>query len=235
MGSLGTSDVLLALIDVEPPGVGGLELIERLSSVGVRARADDLLVALLRLEGIGLVEVDRADGMRFAPSPAGRQRSLELVGGEAVPVVLVMADLADFTGVTSAHGDEIARWASAALARVATAQLEAAGGTLVKMLGDGFLGWLPPTADPLPTLRAIAAACTLPSGEQWPLRAACHRGSPIQFRGDVFGADVNLVARLCATAQPDELLCSMPVGPGLESVALRGLAEPVAIRREALR
>jgi class 3 adenylate cyclase len=235
MGRPGSTDVLLALADVAAPGIDGYDLLERLGDVGIRTSAASLLVTLLRLEAAGHVAIDRADPMRFAATEEGRRTALDAVGGDVGPVVLVMADLVDFTSVTIVHGDETARAASSNLARAADRALRSERGAVVKSLGDGFLGWLPAHADPAPVLRSIAQSCALPDGAPWPMRAAGHLGSPIRYRGDLYGADVNLVARLCDEAAPDEVVVSIPSAQATERLVVRGIAEPVPVARMALR
>jgi class 3 adenylate cyclase len=64
------------------------------------------------------------------------------------------------------------------------------------------------------------------------LRAAVHSGRPISFRGDLFGADVNLAARLCSAAQPGELvMTTAPSDPAAESLNVRGLRDPISVTR----
>jgi class 3 adenylate cyclase len=226
--------VLLALLDVGERGIAGLEVQERLGAHGKRPRADDLLVALLRLEGAGFVAVDRTDGLRFALTPAGRDRAYEVGGGQPVHLQLLMADLVGFTSFTSAHGDAAAREVAGQLHQVASDALRAGRGELVKAMGDGFLAWLPPAADPVPVVAAVAAGCTRPDGEAWHLRAASHVGHPIRHRGDLFGHDVNLVARLCAAAQPGQLVRSLGGDADGEQLAVRGLDAPVPVWRTAI-
>src|SRR5436190_1414169 len=79
-------------------------------------------------------------------------------------------------------------------------------GTIVKPLGDGFMGTATRSDAAIDAVRQVAHRCRRPDGERWPLRASVHRGRPIAFRGDLFGADVNLAARLCEAASPGELV-----------------------------
>ncbi len=230
---LGT-EVLLALLDVAEPGLGGSELQERLGAHGKRPSADKLLVALLSLETAGHVVVERATTMRFALTAQGRERTYEVGGGQPVHVQLLMADLVGFTAFTAIHGDTAAHAAAGALHRVATDALRRDGGDIVKVMGDGFLAWLPPAADPVPVVTAVAAGCERPDGEPWLLRAASHIGHPIRHQGDLFGGDVNLVARLCAAAAPGELVRSYSGSDATEQLEVRGLDTPVPVQRMAI-
>ncbi len=229
-----STDALLALLDVADVGVSGDEVVRRLRAVGKDTRPDKLLVALLRLEDTGHVAIDRTDGMRFALTPKGRDRAYELGGGRPVHLQLLMADLVGFTAFTSVHGDVAGRAAAGALHQAASDALRRGGGEVVKVMGDGFLASLPPSADPRPVVAAVAAGCERPDGEPWLLRAASHVGHPIRHNSDLFGHDVNLVARLCDAAAPGELVRSYGDGGQPEQLVVRGLDAPVPVWREPI-
>ena len=235
VGTTLATEVLLALLDVGDHGVGGAELQDRIAAVDRRPGADDLLVALLRLETSGHVLVDRQpSSMRFALTEEGRERAYEIGGGRPVHLQLLMADLVGFVAYTSVHGDEAGREAAGALHHAASGAVRAGGGDVVKVMGDGFLAWLPPSTDPLPVVAAVAAGCVQPSGAAWPLRAASHVGFPIRHRNDLFGNDVNLVARLCAAAAPGELVRSSGGRGEPEHLDVRGFHAPVPVWRVAV-
>lgn len=227
-------EVLLALLDVGDRGFGGAEVQERLATHGKRPAADALLIALLRLETSGHVTVERGQTMTFALTPAGRDRAYELGGGQPVHLQLLMADLVGFVAFTSTHGDVAGRAAAGSLHQVASDAVRHGGGEMVKVMGDGFLAWLPATADPVPVVTAVAAGCARPSGEPWLLRAASHVGNPIRHRNDLFGNDVNLVARLCDAAAPGELVRSTGGRGEPEQLDVRGFDAPVPVWRVAL-
>jgi class 3 adenylate cyclase len=228
------TEVLLALLDAGETGIGGVEVQDRLAGRTRRPAADALLTALLRLEAAGQVVVERGPALRFALTAQGRDRAYEVGGGQPVHLQLLMADLVGFVAFTAAHGDDAARRAAGALHHAATDAVRLGKGEVVKVMGDGFLAWLPPTADPLPVIAAVAAGCERPTGERWQLRAASHVGHPIRHRGDLFGNDVNLVARLCDAAAPGELVCSGGGADDPEHLAVRGLDAAVPVWRMAI-
>jgi class 3 adenylate cyclase len=228
------TEVLLALLDVGAPGISGTELQGRLARHSSRPGADALLVSLLRLEGAGHVAVQREPSMRFSLTDPGRDRAYEVGGGRPVHLQLLMADLVGFTSFTSLHGDVAARAAAGTLHQAASDAVRRAGGEVVKSMGDGVLAWLPPGRDPAPVVRTLAAACARPDGTPWLLRAASHEGRPIRHGGDLFGRDVNLVARLCGAAAPGQLVCSTDGEHADEQLLVRGLDEPVPVRRTAI-
>lgn len=238
MGAGVLTDVLLALLDEPDVAVGGTALQQRLATCGRSLRSDQLLVALLRLETTDHVRVDRGAQMRFSLTDGGRARAHELGGGQPVHVRLLMADLVGFVSFTAVHGDAAAHEAARGLAGAAAAAVRAGGGEVVKGMGDGFLAWLPPDADARPVVAALAERCVQPSGVPWRVRAASHVGHPIRHGGDLFGGDVNLVARLCQAAAPDELVLSRShegePAEGGEHLLLRGMDEPVPVTRVAI-
>ncbi|MGQ0434312.1 MAG: adenylate/guanylate cyclase domain-containing protein [Microthrixaceae bacterium] len=234
MGTKLGTEVLLALLDVGNGGLRGSEVQDRIAAHGKRPAADALLVALLGLETTGHVAVERGDAMTFSLTPRGRDRAYELGGGQPVHLQLLMADLVGFVSFTSQHGDIAGHAAAGSLHQAASDAVRLSGGEVVKVMGDGFLAWLPATADPVPVVAAVAAGCTRSSGEPWRLRAASHVGHPIRHRNDLFGNDVNLVARLCQAAAPGELVRS---GGGIgepEHLDVRGFDAPVPVWRVAL-
>jgi class 3 adenylate cyclase len=234
MGPGVSTAVLLAMLDVADVGVSGLDVQHRLAVHGTKASADKVMVALLRLEDTGHVTIERGDVMRFALSPKGRDRAYELGGGKPVHLQLLMADLVGFTEFTSKHGDAAARQAAGTLHQVASDAFRRDGGKVVKSMGDGFLAWLSPAADPVAVLASVAAGCSAPSGHPWQIHAASHVGHPIEHHGDLFGRDVNLVARLCDAAAPGELVRSGGGCGEPEHLAVRGFDEAIPVWRVAI-
>ena len=232
----GDVELLLALLDTsmsEP--IDGDTLARRLAEDGRTISRSALLTRLLGLEASGHVRVQRDEGYRFSLTPFGEHAAYELGPGDPVEAVLVMVDLVGFVSFTADHGDQAAHHAARGLQELAEDALRRAGGRLVKPLGDGFLGTVRTSSDGVRTVRHVAERCLRPDGLPWTLRGAVHRGRPIVFRGDVFGGDVNLTARLCAAARPGELVMSAEPGtPGAESLEVRGLSTPIAITRMAV-
>ena len=229
--------MLLALLGTTDEGdvwIDGTTLTRRLAEVGRDQSASRLLVQLLSLEDSGHVRVDRDGGYRFALTATGQAAAWDLGPGTPGECVLVMADLVGFVTFTASHGDEAAHGVARRLHEVADDELTRRGGRLVKHLGDGVLGTIEKVGDAAGLIGAIGRRCPTPEGSPWPMRGAVHAGRPIQHRGDVFGADVNLVARLCALAEPGELVISAPDDPAAAPVVVRGLDVPVPIVREAV-
>lgn len=213
----------------------GAVVAERLTAARVRTTPGALMTSLLQLERAGLIAVHRDGHHRFALTRQGEAAALQLGPGAAVDAVVVMVDLVGFVAFTQEYGDAAAHAAARSLQSTADAELRARSGQLVKSLGDGVLGTLPPGVDPLGPVAAIARGCLRPDGAPWQIRAGAARGRPISHGGDLFGADVNLVARLCDLAGPDELVVAT-TGPAADAhLDVRGLSDPVPVARMALR
>jgi class 3 adenylate cyclase/YHS domain-containing protein len=146
-------------------------------------------------------------------------------------------DLAGFTALTEVQGDfDAADMATrfADLTRGALGERD----RLVKTLGDAVLVTSPSPAAALDLveriLMAAAAEKSLPA-----LRAGLHHGPAIERDEDVFGAAVNLAARVAAEAYAGEVLATAAVAaaanergiPVVEigAVALKNVSEPTVL------
>jgi adenylate cyclase len=122
-------------------------------------------------------------------------------------------DLAGFTALTERHGDFDAADMATRFAQLTGAAL-GPGDRLIKTLGDAVLVTsLTPGAALDLVERLLTSAAedkTLPA-----LRAGLHQGQAIERDGDVFGAAVNLAARVAAEAYAGEVLAT----PAIAAVA----------------
>ncbi|MDP3714334.1 MAG: adenylate/guanylate cyclase domain-containing protein [Mycobacteriales bacterium] len=164
-------------------------------------------------------------------------------GRERVDRCVAFVDLAGFTALTEAHGDDYAADVhDAFVGALARACEEFADVVCVKHLGDGALLVARSAAHMLEALRAgvseqgAADLCLR-------VRAGVHTGPALRVDGvhgeDFLGHTVNVAARLCGLAAPGELLLSgavrsaaapastdaRPLGPR----TLRHLSEPIAV------
>jgi len=204
-------DVLLALLEPRETGsVAGDEVISRLVAGGMSASPGKVLARLLRLEHQGLVQIERGPELRFRLTAAGEEAVYTHGPGSPLEVTLVMVDLVGFVTFTDRHGDGAAHRAAWTFQRCAEQALRGCGGNTVKGLGDGVLGTSPSTDAGLAAVKELAQHCGELEGERWRVRAAVHDGRPVSHRGDLFGGDVNLVARLCDAACPGEALVTRP-------------------------
>ena len=129
-------------------------------------------------------------------------------------------DMAGFTAITEAQGDEDAADLATMFAEITRAAL-APGDKLIKTIGDAVLITSPDASAGLSLVERLlteaAAEPRLPT-----LRAGLHHGDAVARDGDVFGAAVNLAARVAAEAHPAEVL-----GTALIADAARDLGIPV--------
>lgn len=149
------------------------------------------------------------------------------MSGDGRSVVAVFfADLAGFTALTEAHGDVDAADVAARFSALAAAAL-VGDARIVKTIGDAVMvvagesGHAAQTA--LSLLQAVEGEPAFPT-----VRIGLHVGPVVQRGGDVFGATVNVAARLAAHAHAGEILTTGPVAVGLsarDDVAVRSLGE----------
>ncbi len=150
---------------------------------------------------------------------------------------VAFVDLSGFTALTEAHGDhhaaELAE-AFAALTRVALGQHD----RLIKTIGDAILVTSPTPHTALGLIGRITDA-TRRTGRFPVLRAGIHHGPIVALGSDIYGATVNIAARLAAAAGPAQILATGPVADiaraaglsvtALGPVSLRNLTEPLAV------
>jgi adenylate cyclase len=150
----------------------------------------------------------------------------------------MFADIAGFTALTEAHGDEHAATLAADFCDAVKAELPPCGAH-VKSIGDALMLR---SADPgqaiLLGLR-IVGDIMRDSGAP-AVRVGMHHGRAIERGGDFFGATVNLAARVSAAAVGGEVLLTAQtaaLAPALDGVVyesrgrreLRNVREPVEL------
>src|SRR4051812_39183709 len=141
--------------------------------------------------------------------------------GVTEPATFVFADIAGFTALTEAHGDQQAADLVAAFCRAVQAQLPACAGTQVKTIGDAVMLRIPDPAEAVQL--GLRIVHDLLGGHGAPaVRVGMHHGPAIERDGDFFGAAVNLAARVSAAAVAGEVLLSAhtaALAPELDGVA----------------
>ena len=159
--------------------------------------------------------------------------------GDQAAGTFLFADIAGFTALTEAHGDEQAATLVADLCAAVRAELPAIGGEHVKTIGDALLLRIPDPADAIPL--GLRITHELMRGHGSPaLRVGLHHGPAVKREGDYFGAAVNLAARVAGLATGGEVLLTTRTAalvPDLEGVlyesrgrqALRNIREPIEL------
>ena len=150
----------------------------------------------------------------------------------------VFADIAGFTALTEAHGDEEAVALVEDFTDVVRRELAPIDGQPVKTIGDALMLLIP---DPGDAIRlGIAISQQTGAHGTIPVRVGLHHGPAIERGGDYFGATVNLAARVSGAAAGGEVLVSGTTAalvPDLEGVVyesrgrqqLRNVSEPVEL------
>jgi adenylate cyclase len=154
----------------------------------------------------------------------------------AAPATFVFADIAGFTALTEAHGDEHAAAVVDAFCATVDAELPPRA-TRVKTIGDAVMLRV---ADPSEAIHlGLRLTGSAEHGEA-AVRVGLHHGAAIERDGDYFGAAVNLAARVASVAAGGEVLTTgdtASLAPDLEGVlyesrgrqSLRNIREPVEL------
>jgi class 3 adenylate cyclase len=155
------------------------------------------------------------------------------------PQAIALVDLAGYTSMTEARGDEAAAESAARLQELAEAAVRRRGGRVVKLLGDGVLLRFDAAETAIPATTSLVAgieAAGLP-----PARGGIAAGRIVVRDGDVFGRTVNLASRIAGQAGPGQVLVeegvvvALPRGTAafepIGRVELKGIADPVALWR----
>ncbi len=156
-----------------------------------------------------------------------------VAAGERRECAIVFSDLSGYTRLAEIDEEEAVTLA-AILHRHARIVADRHGGRLVKTIGDAVLCVFPDADAGLTAVVALHAGyraeCAQRDSEALPVHSGLHVGElVIAPDGDVFGASVNLAARLQTLAGADELVASHTAAT---AIAARGLAaEALPARR----
>ena len=150
----------------------------------------------------------------------------------------MFADIAGFTALTEAHGDEEAVALVTEFSDAVNAQLPP-GAAHVKTIGDALMLRVP---DPADAILLGLRITDRPMGEHGApaVRVGLHHGPAIEREGDHFGTTVNVASRVSAVAAGGEVLLTGQTAalvPDLEGVlyesrgrvALRNVREQVEL------
>lgn len=151
-------------------------------------------------------------------------------------LAFAFVDLAGFTALTEAHGDELAVAQIDRFCEI-TMSLLVGDSELVKSLGDAVMLAGPP-ADLVDSTLAVMRACLTEPDFPIP-RAGAHAGPAVRQGNDYFGTTVNTAARIAARAAGGQLQISdsllravQAAGESTQSlgaVKLRNLRLPVQL------
>ncbi|WP_262296672.1 nickel-binding protein [Microvirga sesbaniae] len=192
---------------------------------------------------VDLSAVEAFLGRISDPQPAGASRA------EIDPALrtIMFTDIVESTAMTERLGDtravEMVRAHDAMVRRA----LHDNGGREVKHTGDGIMAAFADATAAVDAARAIQRAFeafNLASREKLRVRIGLDAGEPVADHNDLFGATVQMAARLCQSAEPDTIVVSGAVTGSLPtrlrlvdlgSRSLKGFAQPVAAYEVAWR
>ncbi len=154
---------------------------------------------------------------------------------------VLFTDIADSTTLTQALGDEAALAMLGVHDTIVRDALSASGGREVKHTGDGIMASFISAAGAVRCAIEIQRQLDKRSQENpdrpLKVRVGAAAGEPVEQHNDLFGSTVQLAARLCAHAQPEQILVSnaiaeLCIGKGLSfedvgEVTLKGFNSPV--------
>src|SRR5438093_4130229 len=126
-------------------------------------------------------------------------------------VTIFFSDIRGFTEHTEEFGDDEASRIVREQGTIVRGRIKAFGGAVVKTQGDGFMVAFPTARGAILCAiviqRAVAAANRNQTGPRIAIGIGINTGEPIrQEDGDYIGGTVNLAARICAAAGPDQIL-----------------------------
>jgi class 3 adenylate cyclase len=150
-------------------------------------------------------------------------------------------DIVDSTTLTQSLGDEAAMALFDVHDTVVRNALANLGGREVKHTGDGIMASFVSTAGAvrcaIQIQRELAKHEKANPDRPLKVRVGAAAGEPVEQNNDLFGSTVQLASRLCAHAQPEQILVSnaiaeLCIGKGLQfedlgEVVLKGFGSPV--------
>lgn len=154
---------------------------------------------------------------------------------------IMFTDIEGSTAISTAHGDRAAIKLVRKHDAVVREALEAHGGRIVKHTGDGVF------ASFNSVLRAVESSIVIqgstadvdPDGPNLAVKIGLTVGEPVEDSEDLFGAAVNLAARICAHAGGGQTLASgtvrdLAIGKGIDfrsmgAIGLKGFPDPVPV------
>lgn len=151
---------------------------------------------------------------------------------------IAFVDLAGFTALTEAHGDQPALDLVDDFTRLARDAVADVDAEVVKTIGDAVMLAAATPADAIAAVKALFEACYERDGFPEP-RGGLHHGPVLARDGDYFGATVNLAARVASRAGSGQALATTAIADaardtGLDIVELgphqlRNVLDPVAL------
>jgi class 3 adenylate cyclase len=154
---------------------------------------------------------------------------------------IMFTDIAGSTAVSTSRGDRAAMDLLRRHDRVVEEALETHGGRIIKRTGDGVFASFTSVLRAIESTIAIQKACSAEqsTGPDLAVKIGLTVGEPVEDSKDLFGASVNLAARICAHAAGGQTLASgtvrdLAIGKEIEfhsvgNIGLKGFPDPVPL------
>src|SRR5881398_761504 len=189
---------------------------------------------------LGGVEVNKAGAALVPGATNERDPGIRTV---------LFTDVVESTTFTQSLGDEAAIALLGVHDTIVRDALSALGGREVKHTGDGIMASFVSTAGAvrcaIQIQRELAKHEEANPERPLKVRVGAAAGEPVEQHNDLFGSTVQLAARLCAHAQPEQILVTnavaeLCIGKGLlfedlGEVVLKGFGRPVRAHAAAWR
>jgi class 3 adenylate cyclase len=143
------------------------------------------------------------------------------VGDDVVTSTFVFADLAGYTALTEAHGDERAAEVAAAFCDELRALLHAYGAEEIKAVGDALIVRVSDAGQALHLATRIVGDFGV-RDRALGVRVGMHTGTAVRRGDDWFGSAVNVASRIADLAHADEVIVSAATRDAAASSALAG-------------
>ena len=179
---------------------------------------------------MGYTEVDENDRVMVEGQPDTGLR------------VVMFTDIEGSTAISTKHGDDVALELVQEHDRIVEDALESSRGRIVKRTGDGILAAFTSVLSAVRASILIQHGATRAEEIDSPVLAVkigLAVGEPVEKDQDLFGAAVNLAARICAHASGGQTLVSstvrdLTIGKGINyrtmgNIGLKGFPDPVAL------
>lgn len=153
---------------------------------------------------------------------------------------ILFTDMVDSTTLTQSLGDEAGMRLLKIHDSIVRDALSALGGREIKHTGDGIMASFMSAAAAVRCASQVQRALSKSGGDgEYPIRVriGLAAGEPVEHHDDLFGSSVQLAARLCSHAQPEQILVSNVVAElcigkalpfqDLGELSLKGFDRPV--------
>jgi class 3 adenylate cyclase len=190
-----------------------------------------------------IIEVEAPTLAQFMGATATDQNDRVTVAGQPDSALraIMFTDIEGSTDISTSHGDDAAVGLVKRHDEIVRAALEQFGGREVKHTGDGLFASFTSVTRAVEATVAIHrdSEATSALGPPLAIKIGISAGEPVQDSEDLFGAAVNLAARICAHAGGGQTLVAgtvkdLAIGKHLSflgqgAVGLKGFPDPIPL------